>query len=85
MIGSFNLDPFSLRNFETVVDVNDPGIASDTEGWVAKHIAESQQVTLADCRPPGIRSWVLVWAGFIGAELARFFGRLMGMGPRHWP
>jgi cardiolipin synthase len=85
IIGSFNLDPFSLRNFEAIVEVDDAGIASDTEGWVAQRIAESHAVTLADCRPPGMFNWFVVWMGFIGAELARFFGRLMGTGPRHWP
>ena len=85
LIGSFNLDPFSLRNFETLVEVDDPGIASDTEGWILQRISEAREITLADCRSPGVYGWLLVRMGFFAALLARFFGRLMGTGPRHWP
>jgi len=85
LIGSFNLDPFSLRNFETLVEVDDPGIASDTEGWIEERISEAREISLADSRSPGIYGWLLVRMGLFGALLARFFGRLMGTGPRHWP
>lgn len=85
LVGSFNLDPFSLRNFETLVEVEEPAIASDTEGWILQRIDEARAITLADCRAPGLRRWVLDRLGLIGARLALFFGRLMGMGPRHWP
>ncbi len=85
LIGSFNLDPFSLRNFETLVEVDDPGIASDTEGWIQERIGESREITLAELGTPGIYSWFVMRMGMLGALLARFFGRLMGSGPRHWP
>lgn len=85
LIGSFNLDPFSLRNFETLVEVDDDGIASDTEGWIEQRIAESREITMADCAAPGLYNWFVIRMGMIGALLARFFGRLMGSGPRHWP
>ena len=85
LIGSFNLDPFSLRNFETLVDVEDADIASDTSGWIFQRIGESRAITLAEHRTKGIRTWFLAMMGLIGVRLARLFGRLMGSGPRHWP
>ena len=85
LIGSFNLDPFSLRNFETLVEVDDVSIASDTEGWIHQRISESREITLADCAVSGISGWLMLRMGMVGAVLARFFGRLMGSGPRHWP
>jgi cardiolipin synthase len=85
LIGSFNLDPFSLRNFETLVEVDDVDIASDTEGWMVQRIGEARIVALDEGRRPGLRSWLLLRVGLIGARLASFFGALMGSGPRHWP
>jgi cardiolipin synthase len=85
LIGSFNLDPFSLRNFETLVEVEDADIASDTSGWIFQRIGEAQAITLADQRAKGLRTWFLARMGLIGVRLARLFGWLMGTGPRHWP
>jgi cardiolipin synthase len=85
LVGSFNLDPFSLRNFETLVEVDDVDIASDTEGWMVQRIGEARTITLADCRGPGLKWWILDWMGLVGARLATWFGALMGTGPRHWP
>ncbi len=85
LIGSFNLDPFSLRNFETLVEVDDVDIASDTSGWIFQRIAEARAITLAEHRTKGLRMWFLARMGLIGVRLARLFGWLMGTGPRHWP
>jgi cardiolipin synthase len=85
LIGSFNLDPFSLRNFETLVEVDDLGIASDTEGWIIQRMTVGRRITVADRGGPGIWRWIGDHIGLFGARLASWLGALMGTGPRHWP
>jgi len=85
LIGSFNLDPFSLRNFETLVEVDDVDIASDTEGWIVARISEARPITLAGQSTSWLRRWLIGRMGLFAARLASWFGALMGTGPRHWP
>jgi cardiolipin synthase len=85
LVGSFNLDPFSLRNFETLVEVDDPGIASDTEGWIVQRMTVGRRITPADCGGSGVWRFLLDRIGLFGARLASWLGALMGTGPRHWP
>ncbi|HET7823979.1 MAG TPA: phospholipase D-like domain-containing protein [Anaeromyxobacter sp.] len=46
LVGSFNLDPFSLANLEALAEVALPGPAADAERWIRERFAEGERVTL---------------------------------------
>lgn len=46
LVGSFNLDPFSLANLEALAEVALPGAAADGERWIRARFAESERITL---------------------------------------
>ena len=39
LVGSFNLDPLSLSNLETLVEVEDPDVVPRAEEWIESHLA----------------------------------------------
>lgn len=46
LLGSFNLDPFSLANLESLAEVALPGPAGEAERWIRDRFAEGERVTL---------------------------------------
>jgi cardiolipin synthase A/B len=46
LLGSFNLDPFSLANLEALAEVALAGPAGDAERWIRERFAEGERVTL---------------------------------------
>jgi cardiolipin synthase len=59
--GSFNLDPFSLANLETLVDATEEYVAGQVENWILQRIRDSKPVSLATIRQ-GLKSW---WLGVL--------------------
>ncbi|HEX8436900.1 phospholipase D-like domain-containing protein, partial [Archangium sp.] len=53
LVGSFNLDPLSLVNLETLVEVDDAGVAAQANRWVERHVGLSRPVGLEDCARSG--------------------------------
>ncbi len=47
LVGSFNLDPFSLANLETLAEVVLPDVVRAGERWIAARFEEGERVTLA--------------------------------------
>jgi cardiolipin synthase len=47
LVGSFNLDPFSLANLEALAEVELPEVASAAERWIAARFDEGERITLA--------------------------------------
>ena len=45
LLGSFNLDPFSLANLESLVDVDDPDVVERAQCWMDAHFSGSHSVT----------------------------------------
>ncbi len=45
LVGSFNLDPFSLANLEALVVVDDPTVVQQGERWIEDHFARSRVMT----------------------------------------
>jgi cardiolipin synthase len=78
LVGSFNLEPLSLANLESLVEVEDAAVAGEGKAWIAKRIAESREVTLADLagRSP-LQRWLLDAVGLFAARLAQWIGRLL--------
>jgi len=45
LVGSFNLDPFSLANLEALVEVTDAAVVAQGEAWIQDHFARSRAMT----------------------------------------
>jgi cardiolipin synthase len=76
LVGSFNLDPFSLANLEALVEVADPAVVERGEAWIQDHFARSRPMTSLEAN--SLRSrWVLDPLGFIVARLAEAASRLI--------
>jgi len=77
LVGSFNLDPLSLSNLETLVEVEDALVVRDAEHWIESHIATGQHVTVESCARSAWQRWIGDRFGFVVAELAQLLGRLL--------
>jgi cardiolipin synthase A/B len=77
LIGSFNLDPYSLADLEVLVDARDAKASAAATAWFESHISGAREV--ADARPRGSRLRRLLerFKGELGLWLARAIGRLM--------
>ena len=68
LLGSFNLDPFSLANLEALVETRDATAAREAESWIALRVAEARHV---------IKPWpTSTWRGRV-ERLLGAFGRKM--------
>ena len=72
LVGSFNLDPFSLANLETLVEVADLRLVERGEAWIEDHFARSGSIP-----PVGessrLRRWLFNPLGLVvGLLVARF-------------
>jgi cardiolipin synthase len=74
LIGSFNLDPFSLVNLEALVEVTDPRVAEQGETWIQDHFAHSRTVTSVDASSR-LRRWLLDPFGLFVARSAAVLSR----------
>jgi cardiolipin synthase A/B len=78
LLGSFNLDPLSLANLETLLEVQEPGAVREGERWIARHVAGARQVLPAELADrSSLRHRLLDWLGLRAARLARLVGRLL--------
>jgi cardiolipin synthase len=77
LVGSFNLDPLSLANLETLVEVEDALVTSRADAWISAHLADAAAVV--SCH----RSWrqrlLTDPVQSIAARLAHLLGRLLRM------
>jgi cardiolipin synthase len=71
LIGSFNLDPFSMAMLESLVIVDDPNLARAGAAWIEKRFATGRPFAT-----PSLRWWRLL-LGWLGAALARLIGLLL--------
>lgn len=46
LVGSFNLDPFSLANRESLAEVEDPATAAEGALWIRARFDEGEEITL---------------------------------------
>ena len=58
LVGSFNLDPFSLGNLEALVEVAVPHVVEQGEAWIQDHFARSREVTSVEASSFP-RKWLL--------------------------
>jgi cardiolipin synthase len=78
MVGSFNLDPLSLVNLETLVEVEDPAVAARASAWLERHVGRSRRVFLEDCARTGLQRWLLDVVGLAVARFSEHFASFLG-------
>ena len=74
LVGSFNLDPFSLANLEALVEVDDTPVVEQGEAWIQDHFARSRAMTSVEAS-----SWMHRW---LLDPLGRLVARLADAGSR---
>lgn len=77
LVGSFNLDPLSLVNLETLVEVEDPDVVAQASRWVERHLGGARMVGLEDCAQ-GPRRWLLEVVGLAVARLSERVATFIG-------
>ncbi|MFP2930781.1 phospholipase D-like domain-containing protein [Pyxidicoccus sp. 3LG] len=78
LVGSFNLDPLSLVNLETLVEVEEPGVAAQAALWLDKHMEQSRRVPLEECSRSPVQQWLLDVVGLAVARFAEKFASFIG-------
>jgi len=78
LVGSFNLDPLSLVNLETLVEVEEPRVSAEAARWLEKHMAQSRRVFLEDCARSSLQQWLLDVLGLAVARFAERFASFLG-------
>jgi cardiolipin synthase len=76
LVGSFNLDPFSLANLEALVEVDDTQVVEQGEAWIQDHFARARQMTTAQASSR-LRRWLFDPLGRIVARLADAVSRVV--------
>ena len=71
LVGSFNLDPLSLANLETLVEVADTHLVEQVDAWIQDHFARSRTMTSVEAS-----TWIHRW---LFDPLGRLVARLVDM------
>jgi cardiolipin synthase len=76
LVGSFNLDPFSLANLEALVEVDDTPVVEQAEAWIQDHFARSRSMTSVEASSR-LQRWLLDPLGRLVVRLAVTMGRVI--------
>ena len=76
LVGSFNLDPFSLANLEALVEVDDTQVVEQGEAWIQDHFARSRPMTSVEASSR-LRRWLLDPLGRFVVRLADACSRVI--------
>ncbi|MCX4239228.1 phospholipase D-like domain-containing protein [Paraliomyxa miuraensis] len=76
LLGSFNLDAFSLANLEALVEVDDNGVVQQAEAWIQEHIERSRPITSLEASSR-LRRWLLDPLGWLVVRLADAISRMI--------
>jgi cardiolipin synthase len=76
LVGSFNLDPFSLANLEALVEVDDTTVVEQGEAWIQDHLARSRLMTSVEASSR-LRRWLLDPFGRLVARLVDAVSRVI--------
>ncbi|HSB19260.1 MAG TPA: phospholipase D-like domain-containing protein [Anaeromyxobacteraceae bacterium] len=78
LLGSFNLDPLSLANLETLVEIHDPRAAGEGQAWIARHVEAARAIERAELEGRSLlQRWLLDVLGLWAARTARLVGWLL--------
>jgi cardiolipin synthase len=72
-VGSFNLDPLSLANLETLVEVADTHLVEQADAWIRDHVARSRVMTSVEAST-WLHRWLFDPLGRLVARLANMIG-----------
>jgi cardiolipin synthase len=81
LIGSFNLDPFSLTNLEALVEVGDAPVVARADAWIEAHCSRSPRISSVETSSR-LQAWLLDRFGLLLGALAAIAGRLLA--GRRW-
>lgn len=76
LVGSFNLDPFSLANLEALVEVDDTKVVLQGEAWIQDHLGRSRLMTAVEASS-WLRRWLLDPFGYLVARLVDALSRVI--------
>jgi cardiolipin synthase A/B len=76
LVGSFNLDPFSLANLESLVEVADPRLVSQGEAWIEARFSKAHPVTEVETGTL-LHRWIEEPIGRLIARVAESIGRVL--------
>lgn len=76
LIGSFNLDPFSLVNREILVQVTDPVVVAGGEHWIQRLLLGSRNISAIQAES-FVRRWIYEPMGVLVAKIVHALGRLV--------
>ncbi|MEN9798708.1 MAG: hypothetical protein RL653_2404 [Pseudomonadota bacterium] len=80
LLGSFNLDPLSLVNLETLVEAEDAPLAEAVRAWIERHVAGAVAVTRQE--RAGLVHRLLGAVGLLVARLQQAAAHFLSGGPR---
>lgn len=84
LMGSFNLDPFSLVNREILVQVSEPTVVAQGEAWIERLLQNSRAISVVEAESFVVR-WVVEPLGVAVTVIAKVLSRLLagraGRGP----
>lgn len=84
LMGSFNLDPFSLVNREILVQVSDTAVVAQGEAWIERLLLNSRVISVVEAESFVVR-WVVEPLGVAVTVIAKVLSRLLagraGRGP----
>ena len=84
LVGSFNLDPFSLVNLEVLVEVADAKAIRQGAAWIQRHLELAPPVTAVTANARWQR-WLLEPLGRLVVRAAAALGRLVTIRRRRRP
>lgn len=76
LLGSFNLDPFSLANLEALVELNGDAVVEQAEAWIQDHMERSHAITSVEATSR-LRRWAIEPVGRLAARFADAVSRVI--------
>ena len=77
LLGSFNLDPFSLANLESLVEIDDPETAAAARRWFEERAAQARLVSPEEAERGGLTRRLADAVGRTVARFAEWVARLL--------
>jgi cardiolipin synthase len=77
LVGSFNLDPYSLADLEVLVDARDAQASAAAREWFERHLAGAHEIVAAGPSGGRLRRFIERCKGQLGLWLAQSVRRLM--------
>ncbi|MCC6751529.1 MAG: hypothetical protein IT371_28005 [Deltaproteobacteria bacterium] len=76
LVGSFNLDPYSLANLETLAEVSDAQLVEQGEAWIQDRFARSRVMTAVEASTR-LQRWLFDPLGRLVARLVDAISRVI--------